>query len=229
MTEAQLISLAVTAALALAALTWQVVSWRRSGPQVTAELGVGQVAEDGVLIVEFASGHRTVITLPPAAVTRGAVSARPVTADDVAPQTTPVNAVFVRNKGRTAVTVSRCHYTSSFFTIEPQPDASRWGDLLPKRLDPGADAILVHEYLPMRALLNRVMRDVAVDLGVFTVMLTLGNGQKVLAMTVMRVRADMDERDLAETDGMITRREILSSALFERQTIIGRWRPRRRQ
>ncbi|MGH7928476.1 MAG: hypothetical protein ACREQV_11845, partial [Candidatus Binatia bacterium] len=75
------------------------------------------------------------------------------------PERGPVNAVFIHNRGRSPVTVSRCHYESRFFTFEPQPGASLWGHHLPKRLDIGEDAVLVHEYESMKAYLNKVMFD----------------------------------------------------------------------
>lgn len=107
MTTTQVISLAVTLALGLAALAWQVFSWRRAGSKIKTELGVGQVDEEGALTVEFASGKSNIIVLPePAADVYGPIkrstkrgkksTARP------SKKFKPVNAIFIHNKGRTA-------------------------------------------------------------------------------------------------------------------------------
>jgi hypothetical protein len=46
-------------AVAVVATVVQARSGRNTGPKVTAELGAGQFAQDGVLCVEFASATRT--------------------------------------------------------------------------------------------------------------------------------------------------------------------------
>lgn len=61
-----------------------------------------------------------------------------------------MNAVFVRNHGRAAITVTRCLYVvdlspAKVFKFEPQPHASPWGDLLPKRVEAGHAVVLLHD------------------------------------------------------------------------------------
>lgn len=58
----------------------------------------------------------------------------------------------------------------------------------------------MHDYLSMRDFLNKVMRHEGVEVNVFVVVLTLGNGDEVLAKTCVRVQADMDEQELAELE-----------------------------
>jgi hypothetical protein len=135
----QVVTIALPAAVGLAALSWQVISWRRTGARIKAKLATGQVSADGILAVSFASGKRTITSLP--------------NADDTAPEPTqggepepvkksdiiPVMAVFAYNKGRTPVTITRCEYISKLggdvlFKFQPLPDASPFGDRLPKDL-----------------------------------------------------------------------------------------------
>lgn len=44
-------------------------------------------------------------------------------------------------------------------SFEPQPAAIVWGDLLPKRLEPGDEAIIMYERTQMNLFLEGVMRD----------------------------------------------------------------------
>jgi hypothetical protein len=106
----------------------------------------------------------------------------------------PVNAIFVYNKGRTTVTLSRCEYSGDLggkigFDFEAQQAVSYFGDHLPKRLDPGQDAILIHDYKTMKAFLNEVMQDNDVDSAKFIAVLALGNGRKVAASPGFQIHA----------------------------------------
>jgi hypothetical protein len=64
MTIAQVTSLLVTLVLGLATPMWAIFSWRRSGSKIEVELGFGEVDEEGVLSVYFASGEENIIQLP---------------------------------------------------------------------------------------------------------------------------------------------------------------------
>lgn len=238
MTIAQVTSLLVTLVLGLATLMWAIFSWRRSGSKIEVKLGFGEVDEEGVLSVYFASGEENIIQLPTPPPSnpdvigkrskkRSRTSAsrnkktKPVDAF-ILPDKGPVNVIFIHNKGRSAVTVSRCHYKSNFFIFEAGPGASQWGHHLPKRLDIGEDAILVHEYKSMQALLNKVMYDLEVKVGLFVVVLTLGNGGKVKAKTRMRIHASMSEEELSKFEPMIYRRELESQVGVLRRRLFGR-------
>jgi len=128
----------------------QARSGHKTSPKVIAELGAGQLDQDGVLFVEFASGKTDVMTLrkpgEAKADVRGNNSGKRAQQD---PAFRPVNAIFVRNQGSAPVTVSRCHYISELgglgFRFEPQPKVSARDDLLPRRLEPGEDAVLLHD------------------------------------------------------------------------------------
>jgi hypothetical protein len=243
MTKAQLIPLVVTAVLALAALAWQITSWRRTGSKITAELGIGQVDEEGVLTVEFSPGRSYILRLkePPADVH---VPIRPkrskTSGEEKKPEEehaatgssgefSPVNAIFIHNGGRTAVTIRRCHYISDFFQFEPQPGVSPWGDHLPKRIDPGDEAILVHDFPSMKTFLNHVMHHEEVDDGVFAVVLNLGAKDEILVNARMHIRRDMDRQELAESAPLLRRQEMRSVGTFSRRTIFDRRRPLRRK
>lgn len=54
------VSVVVALVLGLAGLAWAIFTWRRSGPDIRAELGVGQVDGDGILSVYFASGENRI-------------------------------------------------------------------------------------------------------------------------------------------------------------------------
>jgi hypothetical protein len=220
-------------AVAAVAMVAQARSGRRTSSKVTAELGHGQLdQEEGVLCVEFASGKIDVMTLPKPGKARPSADRKPRKKARHSPEFSPVNAIFIRNHGRTTVTVSRCHYESDLggvgFRFEPQPAVSPRGDHLPKRLDPGEDAILVHDLATMRIFLNRVLRDHEVDAAVFEVVLTLGHGVEVVASPCMRVQADMSEHEMAAVGTRVVRQEIAASPAFAGRMHFERWRRRRR-
>lgn len=126
------------------------------------KLGVGRLDKSGMLCVELASGERNVITLSkPTETDSHSEASDEEPSDDL--DFTPVNVIFVCNYGQTGVTVTRCQYSAilghASFVFEPQPGASERGDRLPKYLDPGDEAVLVHNYATMRAFLNQVMID----------------------------------------------------------------------
>jgi hypothetical protein len=198
----------LAAALTATGIGWAVVSWRKSGADVTAEIGRGEVdRHTGVLRVQFMSGAKKITRLTDpfglrdkqdhATRKKQRRKSKPDGWDPV-----PVNAIFVRNRGRTAVTVQRCTYTADLgvtgFGFEPQPEASPWGDHLPARLDPGAEIILIHEQVGMRLLWNVVMKDHGVAQTVYGVVLELGNGKEVFAEPPVVVHVDMTEEELAE-------------------------------
>ena len=80
----------------------------------------------------------------------------------------------------------------------------------------------MHEYKSMQALLNKVMYDLEVKVGVFVVVLTLGNGGKVKAKTRMRIHASMSEEELSKFEPMIYRRELESQVGVLRRRLFGR-------
>lgn len=222
----EIVTLVVTGVLGLAALAWQVISWLKAGPKVTAELGAGQIDGTGVLSVEFASGKRDIMTLPNP---EGDHSK----AKQVGQGFSPVNAIFVRNRGRIAVTLSRCHYTADLggfgFRFEPQPAASSWGNHIPKRLEPGEDAVLVHDWVSMRMFLNRVLQDHEVEEALFVAVLTLGTGKGIRVSTGVQARADMAKQELLDKDGpRITREQLDSQATFTHRTFSLLRRPMRK-
>lgn len=198
----------LAAALTATGIAWAVISWRKSGPDVTAEIGRGEVdRHTGVLRVQFMSGEKKITRLTDpfglrdkqgqATCKKGRRKGPPDGWDPV-----PVNAIFVRNRGRAAVTVQRCTYAADLrvtgFRFEPQPEASPWGDHLPARLDPGEEIILIHEQVGMRLLWNVVMKDHGVAQTVYGVVLELGNGKEVFTDPPIVVRIDMTEEELAE-------------------------------
>jgi len=169
----------------------QARSGRITSSKVTAVLAHGELAEDGVLFIEYTSGKTDVIIVPKPGKARTSAAQKPGKKTQRDPEFKPVNAIFVRNQSRAAVTVSRWHYISDLggvgFRFEPRPAASPRGDHLPKRLEPGEDAILLHDFVPMRAFLNQVLRDHRADAALFEVVLTLGHGIEVVASPAMRV------------------------------------------
>jgi hypothetical protein len=196
----------------VAATVIQSRSGRTARPEVTAELAHGQLGEDGVLCVEFASGETNVIMVPKPGETETNADRKPRTKARPNPESKPVNAIFIRNHGQVPVTLSHCHYVSDLngvgFRFEPQSAASPRGDHLPKRLEPGEDALLIHEFVTMPIFLNRVLRDHGVDAAAFEVVLTLGHGVKVVASPPMQVQADMSEEEIAAAGTRLVRQEI---------------------
>jgi hypothetical protein len=116
-------------AVAIVVAVAQSRSGRMISSKVTAELAYGQLAQDGVLCVEYASGKTDVIMVPKPGKARSSACRKPEKKAQRNSEFKPVNAIFVRSQGRAAVTVSRCHYVSDLggvgFRFEPQPAASR--------------------------------------------------------------------------------------------------------
>ena len=207
-------------------------SGRITRPQVTAELARGQLGEDGVLFVEFSSGDTNAIMVPKPGEARTNTGRKPRKKTRRNPESKPVNAIFIRNHGQTSVTLSHCHYVSDLdgvgFRFEPQPAASPRGDHLPKRLEPGEDALLIHEFVTMPIFLNQVLQDHGVDMAVFEVVLTLGHGVEVVASPPMQVQADMSEEEIAAAGTRLVRQEIDLLPSSPRPTNSRRWRLFRR-
>ncbi|MGH3685133.1 MAG: hypothetical protein ACRDSM_08780 [Pseudonocardiaceae bacterium] len=204
MATLQVLTIAIPAAVGLAGLAWTVASWRKTGSQIEAELAVGNIDySDGLLSVEFPSGDTTIMTAPNPDGKR--ISTPPKRSKRrnkklhnklAGNQKTfnPVNVIFAHNKGRTAVTLSRCEYLGYIgekigFQFEPQPGVSPYGDHLPKRIEPGQDVILIHDYKIMKAFLNEVMRDHDVDTATFVPVLILGDGSEVSAHPRFEIHA----------------------------------------
>jgi hypothetical protein len=193
-------------------------STRKPNSKVRAELGVGELDKSGMLCVALASGERNVLALPKPT----DADSHPVASDDEPPDSldlTPVNVIIVHNHGQTGVTLTRCRYSAILghisFVFEPQPGASERGDLLPKYLGPGEEAVLVHNWATMRVFLNQVMIDHQAEAANFQITLMLGDGSKVLTSSLMHIHADMTEDDLAaflaEHKGTLVRNEIAGS------------------
>jgi hypothetical protein len=218
--------------VAIAATVIQSRSGRTARPSVTAELAQGQLAEDGVLSVEFESGETNVIMVPKPGETTASVYRKRKKKAERAPESKPVNAIFVYNHGQMPVTLSRCHYVADLdgtgFRFEPQPAASLRGDHLPKRLEPGEDALFIHEFVTMPIFLNQVLRDHGVDRADFQAVLTLGHGVELTVSPPMRVQADMSEEELAAAGTRLVRQEIDLHPSFAKPAHSGRWRPLRR-
>jgi hypothetical protein len=143
----------------------------------------------------------------------------------------PVHVVFVRNRGRAAVTVQRCRYTANLevtgFTFEPQPGRSPWGDLLPKRLDPGEEIVLLHEKVEMAVFLNAVLKDHGVAETTWSIVLELGDGEEVWAKPSIVTTVGMTDDELEQAfEGRRGRRleriEILRPPR-RRATLLRRW------
>ncbi|MFI7543049.1 hypothetical protein [Actinoplanes sp. NPDC049599] len=216
MSKEQVVFAIITGVIALAGLAWTIVwalrSWRHSGPIIALRLGVGYVYDQqDQLNVTFPNGATRVMRInkahpdpKPSRRRRGASKLNP---RDNTKQ--PVNAVFVQNRGRAAVTIRRCEYLSPMggagLQFEPQPAASQWGDLLPKRLEPGDEAILVHERTQMKGFLNGVMRDHGVKQTLLLAVVTMGNGYEISTNTPLVVRADMTDTAFAEFEPNFTK------------------------
>jgi hypothetical protein len=218
--------------VAVVAAVAQARSGRRTNSKVTAELGYGQLGEDGVLCIEFASGKTNVITVPKPGEARTNMDRKQRKKVKRDPELKPVNVIFVRNQGRVTVTVSHCHYIANLggvgFRFEPQPAASPRGDHLPKRLEPGEDALLIHDLVTMRVFLNQVLQDHGVSVAVFRIVLTLGHGVEVVASPSIRVQADMSDEEIAAAGTKLVRQEIDLQVPFSRPANFERWRWRRK-
>jgi hypothetical protein len=212
--------------VAIVATVIQSRSRRTARPEVTAELAQGQLAEDGVLCVEFESGETNVIMVPKPE-TKASADRKRKTKAEPNPESKPVNAIFICNHGQTPITLSRCHYVANLngagFIFEPQPAASPRGDQIPKRLEPGEDALIIHEFVTMPIFLNKVLRDHGVDQADFEVVLTLGHGVEVAAASSIRVHADMSEEELAAAGTRLVRQEIGINPSFARPANSERW------
>jgi hypothetical protein len=208
------------AGAAIAPIVVQSRSGRIARPKVTAELAQGQLAEDGVLCVEFESGETNVIMVPKPGETRASVDRKRKNKAGRNPESKPVNAIFISNNGQMPVTLSRCHYVADLdgtaFKFEPQPAASPRGDHLPKRLEPGEDALIIHEFEAMPTFLNQVLRDHEVDQADFEVVLTLGHGVEVSASSSIRVQTNMSEEELAAAGTRLVREGIDINPSFAR-------------
>lgn len=127
------------------------------------------------------------------------------------------------------MTLSRCQYSSNLggvgFIFEPQPGASERGDHLPKHLDPGEEAVLIHNWATMRIFLNQVLLDYEVEEATFQIVLTRGNGKEVLASPSMHVHADMCEHqlaaDLTSLGGTLLHQELPEPPTLPRLTTKG--------
>ncbi len=210
-------------------------SGRKIDSKVTAELGVGQLDRTGVLCVRFASGKMNITNLPKPGETK---ASREDSSEGKPPETlefTPVNAIFVHNESQAGVTVSRCQYSSNLggvgFVFEPQPGASERGDLLPKSLGPGEEAVLIHNWATMRVFLNHVLLDHDVEEATFQIVLTLGNGKEILVFPSMHIQVDMCEHQVAESlathGGTLVRQELAEPPTLPGLMTKGlRWRRR---
>lgn len=198
--------------VAVAAIVIQVRSGQTIRSKVTAELGYGLLADDGVLSVEFASGKTDVIRVPDPDGAKARPTRKSRKKDQGAPKSQPVNVLVVWNRGTLPVTMSYCHYVADLggtgFRFEPQPEASPRGDHLPKRLEPGESALLIHEATAMRVFLNRVLLDHDVTEAVFEAVLTLGHGIEVSATPPLQVHADMSENEIAAAGFRLVREDI---------------------
>ncbi|MFG2065071.1 hypothetical protein ACGFIK_27100 [Micromonospora sp. NPDC048871] len=207
-------------------IAWALRSFRKSGAEVAAELGQGYVDEGGILHVYFQDGRSKITRIEgdpwerrkkaeqqkPAKVRVQKNKRKVEGAPDQEHQWQPVNAVFARNSGRSAISVARCLYVveldlGTVFEFEPQPADSPWGDLLPKRIEAGEEIILLHDKESMWGLLNGVLRDHGVFQTVYGVYLELGNGATIFARPPIMIQAFMDDEEYAKIDKRI-RREV---------------------
>ena len=221
------------AGAAIAATVIQSRSGRTARPKVTAKLAQGQLAEDGVLCVEFESGETNVIMVPKPGETRTSVDRKRKKKAESNPEFKPVNAIFISNHGQMPITLSHCHYVADLdgtgFRFEPQPAASPRGDHLPKRLEPGENALIIHEFEAMPIFLNQVLRDHGVDQADFEVVLTLGHRVEIAASSSIRVQANMSEEELAAAGTRLVRQEVDINPSFARPPAHSeRWRMPRR-
>jgi hypothetical protein len=216
-------------------ITWAVRSFRKSGAEVSAELGQGYVDEFGILHVYFRDGRSKIMRIDgdpwdrrarPEKTPAKKKKRRAPGAPDLAHDWMPVNAIFVRNSGRAAVTVSRCLYTVDLnlgrvLNFEPSPEASPWGDLLPKRIEAGHEIVVLHEKEAMSGFLNGVLRDHGVFQTVYGVYLELGNGDSVFAGPPIGIQATMNDDEYAEVSRRLSR-EVYEHPGTDRRK---RWRP----
>lgn len=222
---------AAVAGVVVAAVTTvtQARSKRKVRAKVTAELGIGQLDRTGNLFVRSASGDDTVIALPEREESEVPAEEQP---DKEVPNELfgPVNVIRIYNQGYTDVTVSHCQYKSDLggvgFKFEPQPGASTRGDLLPKRLASGEEAILIHNLKSMRVFLNHVLQDHEMHCAIFDIVLILGSGEEITLPTSMHAQADMSEQELDSSAFKLTRQELPEHPEFAGLTLFPRQRRR---
>lgn len=212
---------------------FQTRSSRRFRSKVSAELARGYLSLDGVLNVEFISGERDVIGLAKneeASAERKKSDKKPRDTEKKIRESlklTPVNVIFIRNQGGTPVTVTRCHYLGELgdtgFKFEPQPASSPRGDRLPKRLEPGEEAILVHELVMMRVFLNQVLRDHGVASALFLAVLSLGHGTEIAAPPAIEIKANMTKEDIEASGAWLTRQKLARPPVSRNNRVGRRW------
>ncbi|WP_326550609.1 hypothetical protein [Micromonospora sp. NBC_01813] len=207
MPKGQVVFAIITAILGAAGLAWTIIwalrSWRQSGPMVAVQMAVGDVYdEQDQLVVDFKTGSKRAMRVEK---THPEVKPKRRWKGEPDPRHNsrqPVNAIFVQNRGRAAVTIRRCEYLSPMgsagLSFEPQPAAIVWGNLLPKRLEPGDEAIIVHERTQMNVFLEGVMRDHGVRRTLLLAVITLGSGHEISADTPLVIQADMSDAQFAE-------------------------------
>ena len=86
-------------AVAIVVAVAQARSGRITSSKVTAELAHGELAQDGVLYIEHASGKTDVIMVPKPGKARTSADQKPRKKAQRDPEFKPVNAIFVRNQG----------------------------------------------------------------------------------------------------------------------------------
>lgn len=101
------------------------------------------------------------------------------------------------------------------------------GDRLPKRLEPGEEAILVHELLMMRVFLNHVLRDQGATTGLFLAVLSLGHGAEIAAPPAMEIRVDMTKENIEASGAFLTKQELASPLVSRNDQVGRRWWHRR--
>jgi nitrogen regulatory protein PII-like uncharacterized protein len=129
------------------------------------------------------------------------------------------------------VTVQRCRYTANLgvtgFTFEPQPGSSPWGDLLPKRLDPGEEIVLLHEKVEMAVFLNAVLKDHGVAETTWSIVLELGDGEEVWAKPSIVTTVGMTDDELEQAfegrRGRRLERIEIPRPPRRRATLLRRW------
>ncbi|MGC4804273.1 hypothetical protein [Micromonospora sp. DT233] len=224
-------------------ITWAIRSWRKGGAEITAELGQGYVDKDGILHVFFQDGRSKIIRIEDDPQERRKKAQRPSKArakktkgrtrvkneDSPQREQQAVNAVFARNSGRTAVTVTRCVYVldldpTKVFDFEAQPSVSPWGELLPKRIEAGEEILLLHDKETMWALLNAVMRNHGVFQTVYGVYLELGNGTFIFAGPPILTQAYMDDEEYAKVAELVQREEYQGPEFDEPGRLRHLWR-----
>lgn len=249
MSKVQITFAVITACIAVASLIWTVAwavrIWRKAGDEVTAELGQGYVDEQGLLQVFFQDGRSKMIRISgdPHGLREKLAEKDEADAEKAEERgeewkipervTEPVNAIFVRNRGRAAVTVARCTYyvdlgPETMLDFEPQPGACLWGDLLPKRIEAGDEIILIHDKEGMWGLLNAAMRDHGVFQTVYWVWLELGNGKEVFVGPPIQTQASMTDEEFETKTKDMLYREPYEAPEYEEQRRL--WPlPRRRR